>query len=130
MFVGECEVLVTNRRPIGPNRTKNKISNAFTLVELLVVIAIITILAALLFPAITSIRQKAKRTIYSNNLRQITLSLRLQIGKTAANLHVAWQSKPPLPSRRNKSALRLSIHSERSRVNCSNQTIDIHRHLS
>jgi prepilin-type N-terminal cleavage/methylation domain-containing protein len=50
---------------------------AFTLLELLVVIAIIAILVALLVPTITSTREKARRAVCANNLRQINLGLRM-----------------------------------------------------
>lgn len=46
----------------------------FTLIELLVVIAIITVLIALLFPAINAARLQAARTEAGNSLRQIAVA--------------------------------------------------------
>ena len=53
--------------------TKKK--TGFTLVELLVVISIISILAALLMPAIQAAREAARRTQCLSNQRQVAFAL-------------------------------------------------------
>jgi prepilin-type N-terminal cleavage/methylation domain-containing protein/prepilin-type processing-associated H-X9-DG protein len=74
-----------NCKAIGPfPQFKHRKSRAFTLLELLIVIAIVALLAALLFPAISRSKQKAKQTQCLSNLHQLGVALQNFVGDNQA----------------------------------------------
>jgi len=60
----------TSTQPFAVQSRVARTGRAFTLVELLVVITIISILAALLMPALARVMETARQTACMNNLRQ------------------------------------------------------------
>src|SRR5258707_9076849 len=57
------------------NRSAKRTRAGFTLIELLVVIAIIAILAAILFPVFSKVREKARQTTCLSNEKQLGLGI-------------------------------------------------------
>lgn len=65
-------VITNSKQYLSPRTTKTH--RGFTLVELLVVIAIISMLVALLMPAVHAARESARNVQCKNNMRQIYLA--------------------------------------------------------
>jgi len=73
-----------------------RVFRAFTLVELLVVLVIIGILASLLFPAFSRVRDQARGVACLSNLRQWGLALHLYAAGNRSLLPPEGWANPPL----------------------------------
>ena len=69
------EFAAARNRTTEMSSIRSASAKAFTLVELLVVISIISVLAGLLFPALTAARAASQRTECSNNLHQFYVGM-------------------------------------------------------
>jgi len=65
------------RSEVKPRAGPDSACPAFTLVELLVVIGILSILMALLLPALSSAREKGQKTVCLSNLRQTGIAIQV-----------------------------------------------------
>jgi type II secretory pathway pseudopilin PulG len=78
------------RRPLG--------RPAFSIVELLAVVAILSLLIALLLPAVQSARESARRSMCANNLRQMAQAVKLYESSQGRLPSAATVSEGPVSS--------------------------------
>ena len=89
-----CGAIPLRRVRAGATSPGGGRASAFTLIELLVVIAIIAILAALLLPALTRAKERARRTADVSNLHQWGVRCTMYAGDFKDYLPVGIRSLP------------------------------------
>ena len=65
---------------------------AFTLIELLVVIAIISVLMAIMMPALRRVKEQAQEMTCRSNLRQYGIAQSMYLDENGGRYPVAWKS--------------------------------------
>jgi prepilin-type N-terminal cleavage/methylation domain-containing protein/prepilin-type processing-associated H-X9-DG protein len=87
----KAKISLMNRETVVIARFRRRPpTTAFTLIELLVVIAIIAILAALLMPALSRAKEKARVIQCINNMKQLTACWVIYAGDNADHLVNNW----------------------------------------
>src|SRR5437667_7522696 len=71
---------------VSPDRAILK-RNGFTLIELLVVIAIISLVCALILPAISRAKERGQSIGCLSNVRQVALSFKMHLSDTADSMN-------------------------------------------
>src|SRR5689334_13309938 len=76
-------------------RISSTVKSAFTLVELLVVIFVISVLSALLVPAVSSAKESARKAKCSSNVRQIVMAMAIYAHDNDDYLPYAYFNQAP-----------------------------------
>lgn len=77
----------------------SRFRRAFTLIEMLTVIAILSLLAAILFPVFSRVRENARRSSCANNLKQVSLAMFQYTEDYDSRMPQNYSSGPRLPMR-------------------------------
>ena len=81
----------------GMNAKSRRHSSGFTLTEVLIVILIIAVLAAIMFPLVRGMREKAQAAVCAQNLKQIGIGLHSYIAENSGRFpdgsaDVSWKA--------------------------------------